>query len=489
MSSLFRLGLVVVLSLALAPIAVLGAQSGDTVDWVKDLSEGFARAKTQQKILMICVNSRYVKGSRREEPAAKGLREVIYKDPRVVAKSRAFVCAFFGPGSRLSEYRELRGLGIEGEIVSPQHIFVHPDGKTILVRRQYWSHGKGEEGVKALLAMMEEAQRKLTPAPGADEPSPTPGAPAGDARPAWISERVREIVEGDKKQRELAIDLLIRNDEAGDCKRPLIQLLDEHKQDTALLVDLIRGLGRDQLLDADLPIAKFLGHKDEAVRGNAAVSLEYIGSHDPLIVSALRKAAGKEKNEAIANHLYRALGRCGVEDSKVRTLLLKKCASAKSEFATYGPTIGLAYFEGDKKAARGVEKILKKIGIPGSRRGGGQNTVKRGVLCWTLASIGDQKSGAFMRKELIAKLKNVKAFWVGALAGFYRLVARKCDGEEEAMPEIEKGVRGFVAFARGGRLGRYGAETRGLMDEYRKGREIAGFSPKGDYLLGAAGDK
>jgi len=277
-------------------------------------------------------------------------------------------------------------------------------------------------------------------------------------------------VEGDQAQRERVIDLLLRSDKAGDCKRPLIQLLEEHKDNTRLLVDLIRGLGRDQLLDADLPIAKFLGHKEEAVRGNAAVSLEYIGSRDPLIVSALRKAAGREKDEAIANHLYRALGRCGVEDGKVRALLLKKCASSKSEFATYGPTIGLAYFVGDKKAARGVEKILKKIGVPGSRRGGGQNTVKRGVLCWTLASIGDQKSGVFMRKELIAKLKNVKAFWVGALAGFYGLVARKCDGEEGVMPEIEKGVRRFVAFARGGRLGRYGAETRGLMDDYRKGR-------------------
>ncbi|MHC4669855.1 MAG: HEAT repeat domain-containing protein, partial [Planctomycetota bacterium] len=272
-----------------------------------------------------------------------------------------------------------------------------------------------------------------------------------------------------------------------DCMTPLLALLAEYRKNAARLVVIIRGLGRDQLLDAALPIAEFLAHKKEEVRGNAAVSLEYIGSRDKKVVAALRKAADREKDEAIANHMFRALGRCGVEDSKARSILLKKCAGAKSELATYGPTIGLAYFEGDKKAARGVEKILKKIGVPGSRRGGGQNTVKRGVLSWTLASIGDRKSGAFMRNELMARLKNVKAFWVGGLLSFYATVARKCEGTESSMAGIEEGVRGFAAFAKGANLGRYGAETRGLMDVYRKDREAAGFTPKGDYLLDGSG--
>jgi hypothetical protein len=44
-----------------------------------------------------------------------------------------------------------------------------------------------------------------------------------------------------------------------------------------------------------------------------------------------------------------------------------------------------------------------------------------------------------------------------------------------------------VAFVRGAQLGRYGAETRSLMDDYRRKREAAGFAPKGDYLLGRGG--
>ncbi|MCZ6574472.1 MAG: HEAT repeat domain-containing protein [Planctomycetota bacterium] len=490
MSLLSRTSVVVAVWLVLAP-AVTAAE----MSWSKDLTKAFAEAKKTQKILMICVNAKYVTGRKTEEPAAKGLREVVYKDSRVVAKSREFVCAFLTPGSGASEFGELRALGIDGNIVSPQHIFVNPDGDKILLRRQYWSHGKGTAAVNTLLAWMDEAQKALASgkgkpeadAPKADNATPK-DAPAGEGRAVWIGERLQEVVEGERPDRVRAIELLILNDEGGDCTTPLILLLSEHKKNTALIVDLIRGLGRDQLLDAAELIPEFLSHRKEAVRANAAVSLEYIGSREPKVVAALRRAAGKEKDEAIANHMYRALGRCGVEDSKARALLLKKCGSAKSEFSSYGPTIGLAYFEGDPKAARGMEKILKKIGVPGGRRGGGQNTVKRGVLCWTMAAIGDEKSGKFMREQLIARLHNVKAFWVEGLKSFYLSVARKCEGKEVTLETIAEGVGGFVSFAKGMDPVRYGIQARSLMDEYRKGREAGGFTPMGDYLLGAGGD-
>jgi len=307
---------------------------------------------------------------------------------------------------------------------------------------------------------------------------------AAEERIRWIQEQIREVAEGNERDRQAALVRLMQRDKDGDCTTAVIGLLLETKRNAPSLIDIIRALGRDQLLDAAPPIARHLTHRDENVRGNAAVSLEYIGSRHKEVVGALKKAADREKNLSIANHMYRALGRCGIEDKKARALLIKKCGSAKSEFATYGPTIGLAYFEGDEKAARGVEKVLKKIGVPGSRRGGGQNTVKRGLLCWTLASIGDKKSGPFMREELIAKLKNVKAFWVQGLTIFYQSVARKCEGDAGEMAAIRAGVGRFAAFARNADLDRYGAEVRNLMDDYRNGREAAKFSPKGDGLLG-----
>lgn len=377
------------------------ALAADAIDWSKDLTTAFAQAKEQRKIILVCVNAKFVRGSEFEEPAAKGLREVVYKDPRVVEKSSEFVCALLTRSSRSDEYGELRLLGIEGDLISPQHIFVHPDGESILVRKQYWSHGQGDAGVNALLAMMAEAQGKLGGEAEAGKAAAVPEAPTGDQRPGWIRDRIREVVEGPRRPRDLAIDLLVRNDREGDCLTPLIALLEEHPKDHVLQADILRGLGRDKLEVAALPVARFLSHREEGLRGISAVSLEYIGSREKKVVAALLKAAGREKDPAIANHMYRALGRCGVEDSKARSTLLKKCGSSKSEFASYGPTIGLAYFEGDSKAARGVEKVLKKIGVPGSRRGGGQNTVKRAVLCWTLASIGDKKSAAFVRESTL----------------------------------------------------------------------------------------
>ncbi len=307
----------------------------------------------------------------------------------------------------------------------------------------------------------------------------------GDARAAWILDRLREVAEGSKTARVRAVDALIRGDKSADCTTPLLKLLGEHKKNTALLIDVIRGVGRDGLNDAALVLPGFLSHKDAAVRANAAVSLEYIGCTEKNVVAALRKAAGKEKDEEIANHMYRALGRCGVKDKAARSTLLKKCGSAKTEFASYGPAIGLAYFKGDKRVARGVEKIVRKVGVPGGR-GSDQNMVKRGVFCWTLASIGDPKSAKMIREELLARLKNVKALWVPPLRSFYRVVAYHCEGADK-MSDIEEGVRGFAAFAKGANPGRYQKEARSMMDEYRKGREAGGFTPKGDYLLGAAG--
>ncbi len=460
------------------------------IAWKPDMNAALAAAKAENKIVMICINAKYVDGRKTEERANKGLREVIYRNDRVIEKSREFACMLIKPASGKDDYAELRLLGIAGEIVSPQHIFVHPNGKTILLRRPYWSHGAGEKGIEAMLAMMTKAQEALAEVGADTGDDATSGGDAGDVTPpgddraAWIAERLTEVTGSDKKIRNRAMKTLLGADRDGDCVTALAGLLAEHTKNPDLLVVLIRALGLDGKFGAALPISSLLAHKEDDVRGNAAVSLEYIGSRNKKVVSALLRAATKEKNEDIANHMYRAAGRCGMEETKVRSTLLKKCGSAKTEFGSYGPAIGLAYFEGDKKAARGVEKILKKIGLPGGRRGGGGNTVKRGVVCWTLACVGDEKSGKFMRETLIAKLDNMKAFWVGPLRTFYKTVAEKCEGDKAAMGEIERGVAGFVGFAMGANAKKYEVEARPLMDKYRRDRPAQSFTPRGDGLLG-----
>lgn len=468
------------------PAAAQESAAPERIAWSKDLPTALTSAKDSGRVLMICVNAKTVDGKDVEEAAAKGLREVVYRDARVVKRSCDFVCVLLTKEGGATEYDALRALGVADPIVSPQHLFVSPAGDRILHRQEYWPHGKGDPAVEALLRMMDKAEQnwkalQVPAGPTAKDAGPAPEG--GEARTAWIAEQVSRV-SGAMADRDRAIEQLIAADKDGDCTNALIALLPVNEKNVSTLWALVRALGRDGLNAAAVPISELLDHKDDSVVANAAVSLEYIGSNDKKVIAALRKLAEKSKDEVIANHAYRALGRCGKADAKVRALLLDQAGSAKSEFASYGPCIGLAYFEGDEKAMRGVEKLLKLIGVPGSRKGGGQNTVKRGVVSWTLASIGDHKSAAFVREELIAGLENVKAFWVQGLTTFWGAVADVCDGKKERLPEVEGGVRMIVQFAKGGDLQRYGAEVRTLDDDARKGRESAGFKPKGDGLLG-----
>ncbi len=458
------------------------------IAWHKDLPTALAKAKETDRVLMVCINAKHVDGREDEEPAAKGLREIVYHNRQVVEQSRRFVCALLTAKGSSTEYDALRELGIDGDIISPQHIFVAPAGDRIVLRKEYWSHGSGDRAVDALLTMMAQAEVAAGKQAAMDAAGDG-GPPAEDeARAAWIAERVAAIA-GGVTERDVAIQQLLDADNDGDCTDALIAALPDYKKNVSTLRALIRALGRDGLESAALPIVEQLGHKEDSIRANAAVSLEYIGSSDKKVISALTKMTGKEKDEGIANHAYRALGRCGAGDAKVRGLLLKEAASAKSEFASYGACIGITYFEDDEKAMRGVEKVLKTIGVPGSRRGGGQNAVKRGLVSWSLASIGDEKSAEFVREDLIGGLENVKAFWVEGLRNFWESTAKACDGDEAALGEVEAGVRVFVQFAQRGGLERFGAESRNLMDEARRERKQPGaaedaFEPNGDGILG-----
>jgi hypothetical protein len=238
-------------------------------------------------------------------------------------------------------------------------------------------------------------------------------------------------------------------------------------------VDVIRALGRDQLEKAALPIAEYLGHKADDVRGNAAVSLEYIGNGDKKVIAALRRLADRTKDDAIANHAYRALGRCGTENAKVRELLLKKAGSAKSEFASYGPCMGLAYFEGDAKAARGVEKLMKQIGPPsGGRRGGFRNNMKRTMLGWCLSEIADPKSKKFIEEDMLKPLARVENRWIDRILAFYEAIADRCGGDKEAKDKVEAGVVQTLEWSGG---------TEKFRDEARQERDVSQFEPKAEW--------
>jgi hypothetical protein len=323
--------------------------------------------------------------------------------------------------------------------------------------------------------------------PGEPTPSPTPapdatpppgGAAPGEgeaARASWIAEVIILVGGQDEDIRREALRRLLQNDKDGDCVRAILARLPDLKKDVAATTDVVRALGRPGLEAAVPALVEFLDAKDDPLRADAAVSLEYVGSKTA--AEALLRAAPREKDEAIANHMYRALGRCAPGDEKARDALVKRANGAKSEVGSLGPIIGLAYFEKDAKAARDVEKLIVKEGVgPPGRRGGGQGAAKRTLLLWTLAEIGDPKSGKFVREKVMAAL-NENNPWSGAIMAYYEAVVKKLDGDGSAMSDVVAGVERTFGFVGG----------NPLNDAARKGRDDAGFTPKGEFASAGGG--
>jgi hypothetical protein len=272
------------------------AQPGDTITWVKPLTEGYAQAEKEKKPLLICINSERVDGGR-VEAAAKELREVTYRDPAVVGRSRQFVCVFLTAEGSSEDFGELRArYAIEGLIVSPQHIFAFPDGK-LISRQEYWPHGTGERAVKAMLELMDQALAKHkadaslppTPTPAAPPASPDAGpAPAAPPAPgadpsAWRRELIEAVVKGPSETRKEALRRLLLDDKDGANLKAIVEVLPrlEENKDVGAQVDVVRALGRPGFKAATACLVERLDVKDEELRANVAVSLEYIGDPEP----------------------------------------------------------------------------------------------------------------------------------------------------------------------------------------------------------------
>jgi hypothetical protein len=451
---------------------------GGSIAWTKTIVEAFETGKKDGKPIFIAVNSREVFGNARE-PAGIMLRERVYPNPTVVAKSKEFACAMLVADGQSADYGEVRQrFGIDGNIVSPQHIFAYPDG-SLIDRREYWPWGEAES-VTALVDMMDKALRAAAARKsGASVPPPPPaGAPSADpskpsdpaaspdaARAEWITKTIEVVRKGGADAtaadaRDRAITELVKADKNGDCLEPLCAVMLELKRDPLSQVAILKRIGKDQLLIVEPSVATLLDDKNADVRGNAAVTLEYVG--DPRAVEALQKQVVRERDEDVKSNLCRALGRCGAHQASVRKSLLHEVDAAKSDRASIGPIIGLAYFEKDADAARAVEKLAAKAPLGG----------KRSTLLWTLTEIGDPKSAEFVDKEILpAAAKDTKSWLGGAVYKFVMAVVSvlKVPTDEASKGEVFAGV------------GRSLDWTGFADDAARKGRDGGGFKPKGEF--------
>jgi hypothetical protein len=482
---------VVPASLLLLALLAAPAPAADEIPWHRKLADAYAAAKEANLPILIAINSERVDGGRLE-PAAKELREVTYKDARVVAAAKGFVCAYLTNEGSSDDFGELRlRYRVEGAIVSPQHIFAYADG-SLITRHEYWPHGYGEKAVVALLDLMAKAKAKFDQRAGLPPGAPVPESPAepgpegglapapdappvpegAEARKAWIEGRLAAAESPEDVQRQAALQQLVEADQGGDTVTLVIGLLQkfEDADRPVAVADVIRALGRPGLVAAADPIEDFLRHDDESLRGNAAVSLEYIGA--PTSVAALTRAVERESISSVSNNMYRAIGRCGAGEGKVRALLVKAVQGADAESASYGPIIGLAYFGQDRKTAVEVEKLLMKLGVTGGRRGGGQGSLRRALLVWCLTEVGfdDEKSEEFLREKILPVIRGNE--WTMRFVDFYEAAAEACGGSQEAKTKLEGHVTGLIGFV----------GSNPFSDPAREGRGFAGFTPKGEWL-------
>ena len=243
-----------------------------------------------------------------------------------------------------------------------------------------------------------------------------------------------------------------------------------------ILTDVIRAIGIDGLEQAAGPISGQLKHDEPSVRAIAAVSLEHIGSKDKKVAKALRSRLAREKDVYVARHIGRALGRCAAGDAKTRQALVKIAGKMDDRDWSFGALIGLAYFEGDAKAARSIERIIQKLGPPRGRRGGEGFLyyTQRALAIWALAQIGDKRSGVFVAETLMEPAEKSNWAWRGRILEFYGAVVRASRGNtgDEVQQNLDGGLRYYLA-----RL----SEDAPWKDEVRKGREHSGFEPKADW--------
>jgi hypothetical protein len=448
-----------------APAPVPGATpsplSSTDIDWQPALVGAFASAKKESRPLFIAINAERVDGKSRVEPAAKELRENTYHDPAVVKKSREFVCVLVRPGDANADYAELRTrFGIDGDIVSPQHLFGHADG-TLISRKEYWSYGTGAASVDALIALMDAALVAHRAKLGLGTPGAT--GTAEEQRAAWIRERVQKIREGsaDRPARDAAIGELVHGDRKGDGIAALCALLLEPKKDADTAAAIVRSLGKPGLEAAVPAVALMLDDTTDEVRSNAAVTLEYIGS--ATAIDPLTKRLAKEHDEFVRNNCCRALGRCGAKQEKqekqeiVRKLLLRELATAKTNKLSTGPSIGLSYFTKDAEAARGIEKIL----LPGV------DWQKRAFALYALTEIRDPKSAEFVQEKIVKTEKNQAAiqFLIAVAA-----VLSASDADGESQKAVTRGIESAL-----GTLGDIGGPAR-------LNRDQSEFTPNGEFV-------
>jgi len=403
-----------VLALLLLGVVAARADEADRqVDWIGDWAEAMKLAKDTDRPVMVCINSK--DGEKASDATAKE----IYHDPEFVALSRKFVmvvvsvehhwpkdaCPRFGKvtcAQHLACWKELAGkygeqlatAFAQGEMVSPQHAWIKPDG-TLLRRKEYWL--TKSELMERMRKVLDEMAGKGEAAPGEGEgEAPVTPSPADAPLDEKDRSELARVETADQEGRRAAIGNLLATEKLA-AQAALVALAKETKT-VAVRCDIWRGLGRARVLSARVESEEGLKDKDELVRSFAAVALEDLGQAES--VEPLLKRAKVERDTTARKNMLRALGACGGPhaDKEAAKYLLKALASDKQNALKKHAALALRPYGTTPEATALVLKKLEQEAGKSKDR-----WVRAGVV-YTLAFIGNTDTTLPVFEKLLKEM-------------------------------------------------------------------------------------
>jgi len=410
------------------------------IQWMDDWEKAFALAKTEDKPVMVCINS--IDNEVANNRAAKGT----YRDPAFVTATRNFVmivvsirahrasgpCPRFGVVTCQQHHdcwKELRARygetfankAAKGDMISPQHAWFRADG-TLLRRKEY--ELTKPELLQRMRAVLKEVRGKDVGGPDGE----TPDDAGGDTRLKPLDDKDRAELkraqtpgDANRESRRAALANLMATEKVA-VHGALIELLTTTKTDVQC--DLIGALGQAEIVEALEAIQDLLvKDKDPKVRSFCAVALEQYGL--PGSIPVLIKRATKENDTTARKNVVRALGVCGggAKDKKAAQTLLKRISSDKQVSVRKHAALACAHFKGEEAS----KLVLKKLERTAAKT---KDDKVRGGVVYALAHIGNTDSTLPVLQKLKDEYSKNENNWQDRWrASFMRSAIKMLKGE------------------------------------------------------------
>ena len=372
---------VVLVSLLFLPTSDTGG-----IQWERDYAAALEKASAENKPIFVAFN---MDGEGANENAALKL----YRTPKLVARSREFICLIASTSEHESRTEVIDGESREvcsrfgsvtcaehlmveirasdayvgkDTVIAPQHILLTPKG-AIVARRAY------QASLNDLFKMMDMAAREVArEASGGDS-----------AELKRLKDLKLQAFERNAERRDAAISELGRLSDL-EARNTLFSLVKPGKMD-ATRISAIDALATRGNYDALETLIDCLKDKNNLIVTHSIVALEKIEL--PPAVPPLMKIWKKKPKGLIAKEVIRALAKCAPADEEVRQLVYKAARSSKDSVVEMSAVVAMASLDCDPT---GLDILADKL----KERSGNV----RGLGAWVL--------GALKLEEAIPILEN-----------------------------------------------------------------------------------